>query len=215
MDTREALVQAATKLFLARGLGTVVMEDVAAEAGCTRRTLYRYYSAKEDLAFDVATALLAAWSEDQTRLWDATQGDGAQRLGAFLGGLVDALEAKKPELCFFGEFDFVVRDALPYHPDPERLTRFLAASLGTEALVAKLVDQGRDDGSLASAIPNTVLVPTLTTALWSLAQRVALRDEHLRQEFGVPGIVLLRTQVTLLVQALRPPTELDSPRRFP
>jgi len=205
MDTREALVQAATRLFLSRGLTSVPMEDVATEAGCTRRTLYRYYSAKEDLAVDVATALLTAWNDHQQRLFDATAGTGAVRLEAFLGSLVEALEGRRPELCFLGEFDFVVRDALPYKPDPDRQARFLAASLGTEALVGRLVDQGRADGSLASALPNAVLVPTLTTALWSLAQRVALRDEHLRREYGVPGLALLRAQVGLLVQGLRPP----------
>lgn len=200
--TQGTLVAAAESLYLARGLGPVSMEEVAAAAGCTRRTLYRYYSAKEDLAFDVATGLLERWNRDQSRLWDQASGTGAQRLRAFLEGTVEVLDGQRAALRYLGEFDFVFRDGTAYAPDDARAARFRSASGLSEVLIARMLDQGEADGSLVLTVPKDRLVPTLSSALWSLAQRVALRDEHLLAEFGVAGLDLVRTQIDLTLCAL-------------
>lgn len=43
MATAEAILDAAGRLFAQRGIAAVEMKDVAAEAGCSRATLYRYF----------------------------------------------------------------------------------------------------------------------------------------------------------------------------
>jgi len=201
--TREALVAAATALFLARGLGPVAMEEVAAAAGCTRRTLYRYFAAKEELAYEAAIALLEGWNRTQEDLFDRSAGTGAQRLRVFLDGTVAALEGRRDQLRFLGEFDFVFRDAAGFRPDSDRAGRFLAASGRSEDLVGRILLQGEADGTLRLPAPLNLLVPTLTTVLWGLAQRVALRDEHIAEEFGVAGLDLVRTQIDLILLALK------------
>jgi len=51
---KSALVQAAEKLFAANGFENTSIDDVAKEAGVTKRTLYQYFTSKEDLFFAVA-----------------------------------------------------------------------------------------------------------------------------------------------------------------
>lgn len=46
---RLSFVQAAGKLFVEQGFGTVTMEAIAAEAGASKVTLYSYFSGKEAL----------------------------------------------------------------------------------------------------------------------------------------------------------------------
>lgn len=200
--TQENLVDAATRLFLERGLLAVPLEDVAAVAGCTRRTLYRYFAAKEDLALAVVTALLDRWNQDQAALVGRLVGSGAAKLSLFLNGLVDGLEDRKDILRLMGEFDFLFQDTATYRPAPGPAAEFRAVAPVTEGLVAQLLAEGTADGSLAVFADPGVLVPTITTVLWSLAQRVALRDHRIRDEFGVGGIDLVRTQVELIVRAL-------------
>jgi len=48
-DTRERIVNAALKRYLLFGIKKTSMEDVAAEAGLTRVTIYRYYPDKKNL----------------------------------------------------------------------------------------------------------------------------------------------------------------------
>lgn len=50
-ERRDALVQAAYTLFGERGYAATTMDDVAARAGLSRRTAFRYFASKEDLVF--------------------------------------------------------------------------------------------------------------------------------------------------------------------
>jgi len=47
--TRKRLVDAATKLFYAEGIGRVSVDAVAEKAGLTKRTLYYHFKSKDDL----------------------------------------------------------------------------------------------------------------------------------------------------------------------
>src|SRR5439155_26524232 len=47
--SREAIVEAAGRLFLERGFGSVSMDELAAAAGVARRTLYNQFASKEEI----------------------------------------------------------------------------------------------------------------------------------------------------------------------
>ncbi|HEX4261476.1 MAG TPA: helix-turn-helix domain-containing protein, partial [Acetobacteraceae bacterium] len=48
-DSREAIVGADERLFLARGFGEVSMDELAEAAGVARRTLYNQFANKEEI----------------------------------------------------------------------------------------------------------------------------------------------------------------------
>jgi AcrR family transcriptional regulator len=50
-ERRAALVEAAYGLFAQQGYAATTMDDVAARAGVSRRTAFRYFASKEDLVF--------------------------------------------------------------------------------------------------------------------------------------------------------------------
>src|SRR5580700_9751440 len=47
--SREAIVEAAQRLFLERGFGSVSMDELAEAAGVARRTLYNQFASKEEI----------------------------------------------------------------------------------------------------------------------------------------------------------------------
>src|SRR4051812_43606560 len=47
--SREAIVGAAERLFLERGVGAVTMDELAEAAGVARRTLYNQFASKEEI----------------------------------------------------------------------------------------------------------------------------------------------------------------------
>jgi AcrR family transcriptional regulator len=57
---REALVAAAYALFAEKGYAATTMDDVAARAGLSRRTAFRYFASKEELVFPAHAERLAA-----------------------------------------------------------------------------------------------------------------------------------------------------------
>src|SRR5215210_7257193 len=50
-QTRESIAQAARRLFLERGFDAVTVDEVAREAAVSRKTVFNYFPAKEDLFF--------------------------------------------------------------------------------------------------------------------------------------------------------------------
>jgi TetR/AcrR family transcriptional repressor of mexJK operon len=64
--TRAAVFDAARTLFLRQGYGGTTMEEIAALAGLTRRTLYNNYADKEAL-FTRIVADVIAWAEEFAR----------------------------------------------------------------------------------------------------------------------------------------------------
>jgi AcrR family transcriptional regulator len=56
--TRQALQQAADRLFAERGYGATTVRDIAGAAGVTERTFFRYFTGKEELIIDDALGWL-------------------------------------------------------------------------------------------------------------------------------------------------------------
>ena len=56
--TRQALQQAADRLFAEQGYAETTVRDIAAAAGVTERTFFRYFGGKEELIIDDALAWL-------------------------------------------------------------------------------------------------------------------------------------------------------------
>ena len=53
MDTKEQIVVKARNLFFERGYVRVLMSDIAKEMGMSKKTLYQYFSGKEELVQEV------------------------------------------------------------------------------------------------------------------------------------------------------------------
>lgn len=66
-DVREKVLEAASKLFYARGVHAVGIDLVVAEAGVAKTSLYRHFRTKDDLI----AAFLTREDEDFWGTWDA------------------------------------------------------------------------------------------------------------------------------------------------
>lgn len=201
--TFEGFVNSATSLFLEKGFSSVLMSDISDAQGTTRRTLYRYFSCKEDLIYEIIIRLLNEWNADQVRVYEGLSGNGLIRLGDFLHALVDHVENRKAVLRLMGEFDFVFRDDLPYEPSLENKERFLKAAGLTERFMTEMLQTGLADGSIRSDTKIHMIVATISSVLWGTAQRVAVRENLMQEEFGFSGIKLLHFQIDLYLRALK------------
>lgn len=61
--TREALLSAATRLYLAHGYDTTTVDEIAEAAGVARRTFFRYFARKDETVFPHQAERIALFSE--------------------------------------------------------------------------------------------------------------------------------------------------------
>lgn len=204
-QTRELVLEAAESLFLTKGLIEVSMEDIATKASCTRRNLYRYFDTKEALSIAVLRKLLSPWNDFQLQTFQQLRSlslSGREELISFLKTLAKYLETNKPLLRFTAEFDFVFRERSTFQLDASSEESLFAEFQITEKLITQILERGEVDRSLSIPSSKAIIVPTITTVLWGLGQRVALRETLIPREFGVNGMELVQTQIDLLVLAL-------------
>jgi TetR/AcrR family transcriptional regulator of autoinduction and epiphytic fitness len=130
--SREAIVEAAERLFLGRGFGAVSMDELAAAAGVARRTLYNQFSSKEEIFREMLLGV-SGQLEDAFPPGVETQGDVEDVLRLVARMILDL--HKHPE--YLGFLRMVVADSRQFpwiaeefatvmDPQTERLVRYLA-----------------------------------------------------------------------------------------
>ena len=187
-QTREALSWAALRLAIDRGLGNVLVEDIAAEAGVSPRTFNNYFSSKAEaitwrhLNRARRTADLLRAEPPGEPLWESITRAVVAQAGD---------EGATPD----PEWTAGVRLMLS---EPELQAEFLKAGVAAERECAAVVamrtgtDADRD------------LYPWLVAAAISAAIRVA-NEQWLRADPPVPLRPLLRDALSQIAAGLPPP----------
>ena len=130
--SRDAIVEAAERLFLERGFGAVSMDELAEAAGVARRTLYNQFSSKEEI-FREMLLRVSGQLEDAFPSGVETQGDVEEVLRLIARMILEL--HKHPE--YLGFLRMVVADSRQFpwiaeefatvmDPQTERLVRYLA-----------------------------------------------------------------------------------------
>src|SRR5579863_8872981 len=130
--SREAIVEAASHLFLERGFGSVSMDELAEAAGLARRTLYNQFTSKEEI-FREMLLRVSGQLEDAFPPGIETQGDVGEVLRLVARMILEL--HRHPE--YPGFLRMVVADARQFpwiaeefaavmEPQTERLARYVA-----------------------------------------------------------------------------------------
>jgi|SRR5579883_385872 TetR/AcrR family transcriptional regulator of autoinduction and epiphytic fitness len=130
--SREAIVEAAQRLFLERGFGAVSMDELAEASGLARRTLYNQFASKEEI-FREMLLKVSGQLENAFPPGLETQGDVEGVLRVVARVILDLHE--NPE--YLGFLRMVVADSRQFpwiaeefaavmEPQTERLARYLA-----------------------------------------------------------------------------------------
>ena len=99
--TRQRILLAARDLLVARGVRRVSMDDVAAAAGVTRQTVYRYFGDRESLVREAFLHLAESLDAVVADLGGQAQPDVdafLSRIGEVVGALPTGLQAAMAEL---------------------------------------------------------------------------------------------------------------------
>lgn len=202
-ERQDLIIAKAKETFLEKGLFHTVMDDIADSVGLTRRTLYRYFETKEDLAFETAILLLNEWNNYQESIFNSLVGNGIQRLEYFLINLIDYMSNKIEIMKFLGEFDFYFQDETLIELSTDSMIRFDGIILESDRLLTEIINLGQEDKSIKSDLDVQLMVATISNILWSFGQRIAIRGKAMEKESGFHAIDLIKNQVDIYITAIK------------
>ncbi|MEY9626215.1 TetR/AcrR family transcriptional regulator [Sinorhizobium fredii] len=130
--SREAIIEAAGRLFLERGFGFVSMDELAEAAGVARRTLYNQFATKEDI-FREMLRRVSGQLENAVPSGIEPHGDVEDVLRVIAHAILEL--HRHPEYCGFlrmvvadsRQFPWIAEEfAAVMEPQTERLVHYLA-----------------------------------------------------------------------------------------
>ena len=203
LEKRELILETAEMIFLDKGLFNTAMDQIADACHMSRRTLYRYFDKKEDLAYEVTTRLLIQWNVFFDECYKNLDGNGLLCLEQFMLKLIGYMADQIDVMTYLGEFDFYFKDSAVLLPSEEPKSHFNDIILESDDYFKALLEKGVSDGSIKSNTDIILTEATISNVLWSFGQRVASRGKIILEETGFEAVELVKHQVYLYIQALK------------
>jgi AcrR family transcriptional regulator len=189
---RASILDAAQSLFLRQGLDNTTMQEIAAQAGITKVTLYRYFPNRDLIA-------VAIWERMSQHLWTVLgPRDGLLSLeGArdMVHTMIRHFETLRDSYRFFGMFDRLYLDQAPESELAHWAKRESSVTAWQEARVASEAGVS-PDGRRSMVV--------LSAAIWFL-EKVALRGEVTWFDLGIPleeQLAIYEEMVMLYIERL-------------
>ena len=162
--SREAIVEAASRLFLQQGFGAVSMDELAKAAGVARRTLYNQFASKEEI-FREMLLKVSGQLEHAFPPGVETQG-GVEEVLRLVARMILELNGQPEYLGFLRmvvadsrQFPWIAEEfAAVMDPLTERLARYVAHLTAMGVLECRQSDAG---GSPVHGYPQRVLAVAL------------------------------------------------------
>jgi AcrR family transcriptional regulator len=170
LATRRALQQAADRLFADQGYATTTVRDIAAAAGVTERTFFRYFAGKEELIVDDAIGWLETLQE-RIRKRPASEDPVTALRRAVLDLASSLAAAPRPSpLWLFTDGP----------PGPRISRRAPGTRLRIEAGLAEVIRERLERSGTAAGIENDYLADILARTVFGLIRSALIRDWQLR-----------------------------------
>ena len=156
--TRDAVLEAALRLFSEHGYLGVRVEDIAREAGVSRATFYKHFAEREEILAMLLTRLLGTEDDDTTPAPDELAGDLGARVQAQARAILDRM-LEQEDLARFVYSLPVRHEALLGAQQLPRPSAF--------GRVDRLLDDAAATGELREGVPTAVVRTQVHAAIES------------------------------------------------
>ncbi|MEI8297802.1 MAG: TetR/AcrR family transcriptional regulator [Pseudomonadota bacterium] len=143
-----AILDATTKLLAAKGFDLITMDDVAAEVGLSKPSLYKHFKSKEDLVTEAMIRLV-----DEALAYLKQQPDTMSPLERLRSLLEWALRVR-----LGGGMPFLPSTSAHVRAFLTQSLRYVTRALKLHRLLDQVVSDAKRDGELASELPNDVIL---------------------------------------------------------
>ena len=191
-----SILEAAKKVFLAKGLLAATIDDIAADAELSKGTLYRYYRSKEEIMLAISEQ---ATSELYVLFNKAAAGDdsGLEKVLRMIRAYYSFVLANPAYFGFIAFFE-----------SPLPVTNAGVVYETTNAiygLFQTVMQQGMNDGSMRTDLKAELMANTLWASTYGMMQFIVSKGTHLAEQLQVDVNELFETFLASLESGLHHP----------
>ncbi len=199
LKRRQQILEVAREIFLEKDISQITMVDIAAKAGISRVTMYKYFNSIHEIVFEIQIKIMKEISH-YFQVDGESGKTGADKLGIMLNGWLLLYHEQPDHLRFIGLFDHYYRNSFPseelrkrYKNSMEdRSERFIAA-----------IREGIRDGSIQPSFDPIVLETMVQNTIISMMLRMAMRGHLIQKQWDVDPEQILIYLMNFLSQFVR------------
>jgi AcrR family transcriptional regulator len=178
-SSRQRIVEAARAHFFNHGFRSVTMDDLAAELGISKKTLYAHFASKTALLEAVLANKFASVSSTLERITREYPHDFSMALHQLLAGTQQELDEIKPPF---------VRDMRLKAPHVFRIIERRRAQM-IQQHFGKLFIEGQRAGMVRKDVPAKLMIEILLGAVQAIMNPQKIQELGLMPKTGFTGII--------------------------
>lgn len=198
--SKSNITEVSKELFLSRGYAQTNMAEIAEIAKISRKTLYRYFSSKEEIAMEIELDVFKRFVSVQDEIVRKIQGNGFEKLSQYLEKLDHLVDDLSQLIRLTGMFDYYLVNE---YPSESSQSEFIKLIEKVDEPFIQFIDEGVKDGSIKTEIEVPYLARTISNSFLALAQRIVTRGNHLDVELNIESRKILAVQRSLFLKALQ------------
>ena len=197
---RVEILQVAMGLFIRDGIHNVTMQKIAKKSKISIRSLYYYYSNKEDLAVDIQISLFGSdWLKLDDE--DTSELTAYELLYKLKDNLVSYINNNPKVVKYIAAFDFYFYNSYPSDKYLIHLEKIQSSELSSKIIRKAKLDNSIDDKGYGTL----TTISTLFHSIMAYSQRIIYREKAmLLEKAGDKGSLELHAQ--LLMESLKKDT---------
>ncbi|MDP3305799.1 MAG: TetR/AcrR family transcriptional regulator [Erysipelotrichaceae bacterium] len=198
--SKNNIVEVSKALFLEGGFSQTNMADIAQMAKISRKTLYRYFRSKEEIAMEIELDVFRTFVSIQNKYVPTLKGSGYDKLASYLEKLDSMVDELSQLIRFTGMFDYYL---VGEYPNTGSHKEFVQLIEKVDEPFFAFLSEGVKDGSIVTDVEIAYLARTLSNSFLALAQRVVTRQTNLNEELNIDSRKIISVQRELFLRALK------------
>lgn len=198
--TKKHIVEVSKDLFLQNGYSQTNMADIAQLAKISRKTLYRYFSSKEEIAMEIELDVFRTFVSIQEAYVLTLSGNGYEKLTQYLEKLDFMVDELSHLIRFTGMFDYYLVGEYPSSGSHKEFVQLIEK---VDEPFFEFLSDGVKDGSIVTDVEIAYLARTISNSFLALAQRVVTRQTNLNEELNIESRKIISVQRELFLKALK------------
>ena len=168
-NTEQKIFDAATELFMEKGVDRTSVRDIASKAGINLALMNYYFRSKENLFDAIFTNLVTENTRELLKILDSDMGL-EEKIRSYVNAYIDMLTANPLLVPFFMAI---------IHRSQEKITQMKVISnlYGTEKFSQQIVDEGKN-GTIRRTDPSHFFVDMISMITFPFAIRPLIMDRN-------------------------------------